>query len=394
MELTTRQGNRSRSLRRIIATMAGVVSLVITAGPVSAQTPNPIRPGTAGPLQSTVDRLVADGVPGVLGLARRNSSAWHAVGGVRNLATGAPMQSFDRFRIGSITKSFVATVVLQLVGEGRLRLDDSVDHWLPGVIPNGGHITVHELLNQTSGLFDYLNGGDPTVMVPYFVNHDWDYVWKPLQLVAIATSHPPIFPPGTQWAYSNTNYIVLGLIVQAVTHDDPVSEIERRIIQPLELKSTSFPTTDPDIEGAHTHGYLTNVPPTSGSPSTFDATRLSPSWAWTAGAIVSTVDDLARFQRALFTGELLRPTQLRELETTVPALPGVDYGLGVFKIETPCGPAWGHNGDFIGYLSIALTSSDGSRQLVLSLNSDRILSPQTTNDFNAAIIAGYCGTAA
>jgi D-alanyl-D-alanine carboxypeptidase len=155
-------------------------------------------------------------------------------------------------------------------------------------------------------------------------------VWRPLQLLAVATSHPARFPPGSQWAYSNTNYVVLGLIIQAVTHHDAVREVVRRVIQPLGLEDTLFPATDPEIDGPHTHGYLTNLPPSTGFPPTFDMTTMSPSFAWTAGAIVSTVDDLARFQRALFIGNLLRPAQRQELETTVPTPIGVLYGLGVW----------------------------------------------------------------
>jgi D-alanyl-D-alanine carboxypeptidase len=122
-------------------------------------------------------------------------------------------------------------------------------------------------------------------------------------------------------------------------------------------------------------------------------TRFSPSWAWTAGAIVSTVDDLARFHRALFTGRLLRPDQMRELETTVPTTVGVQYGLGVFEVQTPCGIGWGHDGSFFGYLTFSLTSPDGSRQVVLSLNSDAYLTQQIGVDYGDAILTGFCGMA-
>jgi D-alanyl-D-alanine carboxypeptidase len=358
----------------------------VRAAPTSAAPP-PL-------LQAALDRVVADGVPGAIAFERQGGSVSRAVSGLEDLRTASPIRPEDRFRIGSITKSFVAAVVLQLVGEGRLSLDDSVERWLPGLIPNGAGITVRELLDQTSGLFDYLNDGDPTVLTPYFVNRDWDYLWRPLQLVAVATSHPAHFPPGSQWAYSNTNYVVLGLIIQAVTQHDPVSQIEQRLIRPLGLRDTSFPTTDPDIDGPHTHGYLTNLPPQSGFPSTFDVTRFSPSFAWTAGAIVSTVEDLARFHLALFTGRVLRPQQLAELETTVPTTVGVQYGMGVFQAQTPCGPAWGHDGDFFGYASISLTSPDGLRQIVVALNSDKILSQQANVDFGGAILAGFCDGAA
>jgi D-alanyl-D-alanine carboxypeptidase len=375
---------------RVALVLAGALCLALTAIPTGARA----TAANGAALQAALDRVVADGVPGAIALQRQGDSVSRAVSGHEDLRTGSPIRADDRFRIGSITKSFVATVVLQLVGEGRLSLDDSIERWLPGLIPNGANITVRELLDHTSGLFDYVNDGDPTVLTPYFVNRDWDHVWRPLQLVAVATSHPPRFPPGSQWAYSNTNYVVLGLIIQAVTHHDPVTEIEQRVIWPLGLWQTSFPTTDPDIDGPHSHGYFTNLPPQSGFPSTFDVTRFSPSWAWTAGGIISTVDDLARFHLALFTGKLFRPQQLAELETTVPTTVGVQYGLGVFQLQTPCGPAWGHDGDFFGFATISLTSPDGSRQVVISLNSDRILSQQTEADYGGAIVAGFCGQTA
>ncbi|HXM56060.1 MAG TPA: serine hydrolase domain-containing protein [Candidatus Dormibacteraeota bacterium] len=364
------------------------VGVMATAMPAPAWAANPNSPAA---LQAVVDRVVADGVPGVIALDRRGATLQRAVSGVRDLRTMAPIRAVDAFRVGSITKSFVSTVVLQLVGEGRLGLDDGVDRWLPGLIPNGAAITVRELLNHTSGLFDYLNDGDPTILVPYFVNRDWEFTWQPLQLIAVATSHPAWFPPGTQWRYSNTNYVVLGLIIEAVTHRDAASEIEQLLLRPLGLRHTSLPTTDPDLDSPHTNGYLTNLPPESGFPSTLDVTRFSPSYVWTAGAMVSTVDELARFHGALFTGRLLPPAQQSELETTVPTPIGVSYGLGVYELATPCGPAWGHDGDVFGFATVSLTSPDGSRQVVVSLNSDRILTTQAQVDLGDVLITGFCG---
>jgi D-alanyl-D-alanine carboxypeptidase len=368
------------------------VPALLFTGQLVAGAAAPTASPAAPALQAAIDQLVKDGIPGVIALTRDGRSESHATSGVANLATGAGVNPGDRFRIGSVTKSFTSTVVLQLVGDGRLSLDDSVEKLLPGLVPNGGNITVRELLNHTSGLFDYADDGDPTVAInPYFVQRDWDYVWQPRQLVAVAVSHSPNFAPGTAWRYSNTGYILLGLIVEAVTHRNLKDEIESRIIEPLDLESTSFPITDPDIDGPHTHGYYTNIPPEYGLGTTFDLTTFSPSWAWAAGGIVSTVNDVARFYRALLEGRLLRPTQLQQMETTVPTPLGVDYGLGVFRIDTPCGPAWGHDGDFPGYLTISLTTPDGARQVVLLLNSDQFLSLQTLIDRGNAVLVGLCG---
>jgi len=366
------------------AAHAGVTTPT-TATTLSRPASGPLSAPAA--LQAALDRLVADGVPGVIAFGRQGSRVHRVTSGVRELRTGAPIRAGDRFRIGSITKSFVSTVLLQLVGEHRLRLDDTVERWLPGTVPNGTSITVRQLLNHTSGLYDYSK--DARLIEPYW--HDRGYYWAPRDLIDLADSHPPLFPPGASWSYSNTNYVLLGLIIQAVTGHRASDEVERRVIKPLQLRDTSFPLRDPRIAGPHTHGYLTNLPPDSGVPGgVLDTTTLSPSIFWTAGGMVSTATDLARFHQALFTGRLLRPAQQRELKSLVP---GTGYGMGVARWDTPCGTAWGHNGSFPGYYSVSLTSPDGSRQAVIALNTDRILSDQAYADLDAALSTAFCGQA-
>ena len=143
------------------------------------------------------------------------------------------MRPADRFRVGSVTKSFMATVLLQLVGERKLRLDDSLERWLPGVVPNGRSITVRELLQHTSGLYDYVD--DSAFRTAVLANPL--RVWTPRQLVRIAVSHHPLFRPGRRWSYSNTNYILAGLVIQAVTHRTVAAELRNRIFRPLDLRS-------------------------------------------------------------------------------------------------------------------------------------------------------------
>jgi D-alanyl-D-alanine carboxypeptidase len=345
-------------------------------------------------LQQALDTLVADGAPGAIALERQAGEESRAASGVADLQTKEPISARGRFHIGSITKGFVSTVVLQLAAERRLSLDDTVDRWLPGLIPNGAAITVRELMNQTSGLPEYID--EPFLLE---LLRDPLKTWRPLALVHRAVAHPPVFAPGTTWAYSNTNYILLGLVVAAV--DDapaplqmasPAFEVYRRIVAPLGLWHTRFPLTDPDIRGPHPHGYLIDPPPEWGLPAILDTTRFNPSWAWTAGAIVSTLDDVADFHRALFTGRLLDPDQQRELETTVPALPGLDYGLGVFRLQTPCGPAWGHDGGTPDATSFSLTSPDGARQAVIMLTRSALTWPeQLSNDYVGAMFTAFCG---
>jgi D-alanyl-D-alanine carboxypeptidase len=360
--------------------------------------PAPAPATTSAPpaLQQALDKLVSDGVPGAIALERDGGQEWHAASGVADLATKRPIRPTDRFRIGSMTKAYVSTVVLQLAGERRLSLDDSVEHWLPGVVPGGDAITVRQLLNHTSGLYNYIDGEFYLQLL-----RDPLRTWQPLELVQRAVAQPPLFAPGTSWSYSNTNYILLGLIVAAVDRApaplqtaSPALEVYRRIVAPLGLRHTSFPLTDPDIRGRHANGYAIDLPPQLGLPAILDTTRSNPSWAWTAGAIVSTLDDVADFHRALFGGRLLAPDQQRDLETTVAAGPGVDYGLGVLKLQMPCGPAWGHDGAVPSHSSISLISPDGARQAVLMLNRDpNTWTEQIASDYSAALATAFCGEA-
>jgi D-alanyl-D-alanine carboxypeptidase len=323
-----------------------------------------------GGVRAALDRLLAQGVPGAVLLARSDGRTVRIGAGVADLATGEPMRPGLRFRAGSVTKTFVATVALQLVGEGSLSLEDTVEHWLPGLVPGGDGISVRQLLNHTSGLFDYLS--DPRVFAPYLAGQ-LDFRWRPRQLVRIATSHPPLFPPGAAWSYSNTGYVLVGLIIEAATGGSLAGELERRIIRPLGLSSTSF-DIGTTIDGPHAHGY------TLLDTGLTDITEVSQSWAWAAGALVSTADDLARFLDALLGGRLLAAAQMDQMQDTVPiGFPGEGYGLGLWRTaslvlppegQLSCGRVWGHDGDTAGYRTFAFASRDGRRQAVLLLNID------------------------
>lgn len=364
----------------MVSAVALAVALTWGGAPAS-------QAAAAGPppgVRQGLDALVSAGVPGVVAYVRHGRAQWKLAAGVASRATGEPARPLDRVRIGSNTKAFISTVLLQLEAEHRLSLNDTVSRWLPGLVSghgnDGSKITIRELLDHTSGLYNYTN--DPRVFAPY-QRGDRDYFWAPRQLAAIAVSHPPLFAPGTRYSYSNTNYILAGLIVQAVTHESPVAEVYQRIIRPLGLSDTSFPVRSPRVPGPHLDGYYTNYQ---------DVTYLSPSWAYSAGAIISTAEDLARFHRALFTGRLLPPAQQRELETTVPTgTAGLNYGLGVFS-EQLCGRTfWGHDGDFPGYESVSLTSPDGSRQLTVAGNDDTINTSQADAAFSETAQAALCG---
>jgi D-alanyl-D-alanine carboxypeptidase len=299
------------------------------------------------------------------------------------------MRTGDRFRIASLTKSYTAAVVLQLVGEGRLSLDDTVEQRLPGVVPNGSAITIRRLLNHTSGLFDHEQ--DPRVFAPYFAG-DFSHHWEPRALVDMALSHPPLFAPGARQSYSSTNYVIAQLIVEAVTGRPLGVELERRLFAPLRLRGTAYPPAAA-IAGRHAHGYMV-----VGNPPALDVTGIDPSYSPGSGAIVSTAADVARFYGALLGGRVLNRSQLRAMKVTLPVgggsdIPGQRYGLGVGTFPTACGRAWGHNGSQPGYMTFAYASADGRRQAVLMANlSPDSMSRGTVRRFLALIETAFCST--
>jgi D-alanyl-D-alanine carboxypeptidase len=349
------------------------LSAIVLAAALVAVVPSPAG---AASLTGDMRAVLRAGAPGVIVFARHGSRTQRLAAGVGDRSHRTPIRVSDRFRIGSVTKTFVAALVLQLVEQGRLSLDDTVERWLPGLVPNGGAITVRHLLSHTSGIFDYLNDGDDTVIKPYLGGH-LAHVWTERGLVGVATGHPPNFAPGAKWSYSNTGYVLLGLVVEAVSGDTLASQLSRRLFEPLGLRHSSLDTTG-RISGAHAHGYLR-----FGKQPLVDVTPLSPTIAWGAGGIVSTAGDVAQFYRALLGGRVVGADPLRAMETTVPMGPtGESYGLGLWNTRTLgltptfrlrcAASAWGHDGDFPGYVTWAFNSRDGSRQVVVGVNDDTL----------------------
>jgi D-alanyl-D-alanine carboxypeptidase len=350
--------------RRRLALPLALLGLAVT--PCAAASAAPDRAGAReATLQRALDRVVAAGAPGAVLLVRDGDRTIRLTAGHARLRPARAMRAGDRFRIGSITKPFVATVALQLVAEGALTLDDPVERWLPGLVPGGERITVRQLLNHTSGLFPF--GADRAFVAQAFRDPLRD--WTPREIVAIAARHRPAFAPGTGWSYSDTNYFVLGLIVERVTGRPLAAELARRILGPLHLRATSLPV-EPDIAGPHAHGYF--LRPLQ------DVTIGSPSVQWAAGALVSDAGDVARFFRALLGGRLVRADLLGLMEASVPAPqlgPGNAYGLGLQRVPDACGALWGHTGASPGYVADALNSRDGRRQIVVLANATGALTP-------------------
>ncbi|MEU1415222.1 serine hydrolase domain-containing protein [Streptomyces sp. NPDC005731] len=336
-------------------------------------------------VRQAVRQLTRAGLPGAVALVQDHGRTAMAAAGYADLATKRPMSTADHLRIGSNTKVFTATLVLQLVAEGRLGLDDTVQQLLPNIIKGGDHITVRQLLNHTSGLYPFEQ--DPAFAAPY-LHGDAGYYRSPRRLVALANAHAPLFKPGTKFSYSNTNYFLLGLIIEKITHHSYKQALNHRIIQPLGLRDTQLPVRSLNIPEPAAHGYLLSQP---GRAPRDITSAISPSTTWAAGALTSTVNDLARFDRALLTGKLLPKAQLNEMMKlgpykVDPTDPTKGYGLGLEKVRL-CGVTmWGHTGNVLGTQTNAFTSTDGTRQLVLATNAD-------TDTWNAGQVSAWLTTA-
>ena len=238
-------GSRWSGRRMLVAVLAGVAGVTCLVTPALAAN----RPAQhTAKLQLALDQVVAAGAPGAVVLVRDGDRTTRLSSGYGNLEPKTPMRAADVTRIGGVTKSFTATVVLQLVGEKRLRLGDTVERWLPGAIPNGGAVTIRQLLNHTSGIYDY--AADPLYLAPYSAG-DLTHIFEPDALVQIAADHGPLFAPGSALTYSNTNYLLLGKIVEAATGKSFASELRTRIFKPLGLHHTSYATSSEITEPVH-----------------------------------------------------------------------------------------------------------------------------------------------
>ncbi|WP_232521476.1 serine hydrolase domain-containing protein [Micromonospora phaseoli] len=315
-------------------------------------------------MRAALAAVPRSGAPGVLVAVRDDRRDWRDAAGQAVLTTPRPMQPQMRHRIGSITKTFVATTVLQLVDEGRLGLDDPIGQWLPDTVPGelGAQVTVRMLLNHTSGIGNYTNA-----MIDSYaaINQMQVTTYAPADLVATGLAMPPTNAPGAGFNYSNTNYVLAGLLIETVTGNDAATEVQRRILRPLRLTGTSFAGTDPKIRGTHSGAYFAPF-------GVRDLSEFNMSWAWTAGEMIATTADLNTFFRALLGGDLLSPATLDEMLTGVPMRPELPeaggYGLGIYSLPTPCGEFWGHDGAVIGHLTFSLHSRDGARQVSSGIN--------------------------
>ncbi|MFD7020241.1 serine hydrolase domain-containing protein [Streptomyces sp. NPDC059161] len=370
-----------RRVRVASATVTLALALLATAVPAHAAIA-PSSLGAAAPAPAGLDRpalgaaldaVHAAGMYGAFAEVRDGTDEWQGATGVADVTTGRPMRPEFQQRVGSMTKAFTSVAVLQQVARGRVDLDAPIGRYLPTVVPGerGRTITVRMLLNHTSGIGDYVVAAFPSLAklsTKSLDDNRFRHV-RPEELVRLGLEAPPTGKPGEKWSYSNTNYVIAGLLLQHVTGEDPQRVITRDVIRRAGLRHTYFPRS-PYIDGPHAKMYESFYglidPPR-------DYSVYDMSWGGTAGALISTTADLDDFYRQLLAGRLLPEAQLRQMQTTVPARDEngrlmMNYGLGVYAVDLPCGRFWGHDGAVFGAGTVALSSPDGKRQMSLAFN--------------------------
>ncbi|WP_234980781.1 serine hydrolase domain-containing protein [Agromyces cerinus] len=347
---------------------------------------------TADHLQRTIDALVDTGIIGLTVRVDDEQGTWVGSAGAVELGGDIKPPVDGHIRIGSNTKTFTATLVLQLVAEDRIALDDPVaDHLTQFGLDT--RITVRMLLQHTSGLFNFTgevyDDGSIALGIPMpygpngteWLNNRFK-TYRPQELVELALAKPPRFEPGSGWSYSNTNYVLARLLIEQVTGRTVTEEMQRLILTPLGMSHTVVPD-DAEIAEPHPHAYYRYDE--DGEPRTVDITRQNPSWISAGGDMISTTEDLHTFIAALTGGKLL-PDELREEMFTPRAtgIPNMDYGLGVFVLTTDDGATViSHNGASVGHAALMYATPDGSKTLTAALN--------CVDDANLTVAAAFQG---
>jgi D-alanyl-D-alanine carboxypeptidase len=383
-------------------TVAGALALSLTAIPTAAEA----QPTPAELDEQLLDRRlealadIAD--HSVVAEVRLGDDTWAEAVGTREIdGGGGRVDEDDRVRIASLTKSMVAAVLLQLQSEGEVDLDLTLGDYLPGLLPYENEPTIRQVMQHSGGLNDYFAYLYPSLMendlTDFYNGHRTDY--EPEELVAIGTQGPLLFEPGTAWAYSNTGYMALGLLVEKLTGDDLDDVLEDRVFDPADLDDTYLPREGSSgVRGANPVPYLTTG---DAEEPYFDTTALSNDQLWAAGSVVSTMEDVNEFYRALADGTILDEAQLAEMRRYVDTGFGYGYGLGLMGLNLGCPGApdetfIGHDGGGLGHQTYSFHSLDGERQATFTWNIDDRHGETDPEELAWAIsgvlIAGLCGT--
>lgn len=376
---------------------AGSSTTAAAGGTTTPTSTGADMPAYATTLQEEIPKVMkANAIPGVVVLIRsRDQGDWSATFGTAELGKTVPMSLEDHLRVGSNTKTMTSTVILQLVQEGKLALDDPIGKFRPDV-PNGETITIQQLAEMRSGLYSYTfdPGFNETL------EKDPQKAWTPDELLKIAFTHPINFAPGEKFEYSNTNTVLLGVVIEQLTGMSASEAFEKRIFQPLGLSRTSLPVaTDSSLPEPHPRGYQfgTNVEtidsyavPAADLPKALDGTLkpldftdANPSWGWTAGGVISTPDELALYVEAMVGGGLLdAATQKMRLDSIIPVDPSpVGYGIGIARFAPN---VYGHDGQLPGYSTFMVHDPVNQNTVIIGCN----LSASPLDGVNAATVLG------
>jgi D-alanyl-D-alanine carboxypeptidase len=358
-----RRAEKLCGMRKTIIAMATAAAVGLTAVPAQAAA---LPPPNDKLLTEAIAGLPTAEATGALVRITGSAGEWHGRSGVYDIRKGGEVRPDGRFRIGSITKVFTAVLVLQLAQEHRIDLDQPVQRYLPGVIPgNFKPIPVRTLLDHTSGL--------PHVDIPEAEDPQWVYdhrfdAWTPRQVLDTATRHEPIFDPGTKQMYSNTSYLVAGLLAEKVTGRSYADLVQDRIARPLHLCETYYPGNDPRLPNASARGYMEI------DGQLLDSTEMNQSIPWAAGGMISTAEEVDRFMTALLQGRLLSPEMNNRLFTVPPPevrmLDGkpAEYSQGLQTSTVNGITVWGKTGSRYGYSAGMFATRDQARKLVYSIN--------------------------
>lgn len=357
-----------RPNRKIVIATISALALVATATGVFIGLNESSAKAPDSDVQKSLDSLVESGFPAaVASVTNSDGTVSNFAAGVNNIDTGEDANPEAYVRVGSNTKTYTATVVLQLVDEGLIELDAPIDDYLPGLIVGENidptKITVRHLLQHTSGLPEYTD----EIATELFDLRD---VYKsPRSLLDAGLSKPALFQPGERWEYSNTGYTALGLLVEEITQRPLGEEITERIVDRLGLEHTYFPQVgEQELRDDYLTGYHSDE-----SGEFVDVSSFDPSWGWAAGQVVATPQDLNLFLRGLLDGKLLKPETLKEMMTTIPVedlWEGAEYGLGIIRYPLSCGgEAWGHGGDIPGFETRNGVSATDDRAATVAVSS-------------------------
>ncbi|MFE1546471.1 serine hydrolase domain-containing protein [Streptomyces sp. NPDC058718] len=377
----------------LIAALVGGVAPATTAfavpsaGAVTATTaPAPVPAPDMEGVTAALNAAMANGAPGAMARFTGPDGVRSRTVGVRDRVSGAAMDVQARFRIGSVSKTFSTVVLLQLVQEGKLTLDAPVNEYLPGLLPDD-RVTVRHLLTHRSGLADYTDDMFNNTVPGFEAVRNRVFSYQ--ELVDLSLALPRTTEPGVAYKYSNTNFVVVGMLIEKATGRPVADAYERRIFKPLKLTKTSYVHPDTRIKGLHVRGYL--HPDEAGAP-LVDSTEQTVSWAQSAGAVISSPGDLNTFTSALMRGRLLSPAMLETMTTVTPTDTTNTrfYGLGLRRYDLSCGTQiFGHTGTVQGFYTYAFSTRDGRRSLSAVANTSNHGSANTA--LGGTLEAAFCG---